>query len=85
MNRTNVTYGQLDKVPRSLGFSCRLVEQDPPVRVYDHQETGASILLPPFPEEDRVLEYQLVTARVTLDEFGIADPTAFAAKLQKAG
>jgi hypothetical protein len=30
-------------------------------------------------------EHHLVTVRVTLDEFGIADPTAFAAKLQKAG
>ena len=85
MKRTLVTYGQLDKVLRSLGFTCRLVDGHPPARVYDHKETGASIMLPPFPGEDRVLEYHLVTARVMLDEFGIADPTTFAAKLQKAG
>jgi hypothetical protein len=42
-------------------------------------------MLPPFPEKDRVLEYHLVTARVMLDEHGIADPTTFDAKLRKAG
>ena len=85
MNRTDVTYGQLDKVLRSLGFSCRLVKGQPPARHYEHQETGAFITVPPFPESDRVLEHHLVTAQVTLDGFGIADPTVFAAKLQKAG
>jgi hypothetical protein len=85
MKRTAVTYGQLDEVLHSLGFSCRLVKKEPPVRVYEHKETGAEISMPPFSDGDRVLEYHLVTARVMLDEFGIADPTAFAAKLQKAG
>jgi hypothetical protein len=41
MNRTDVTYGQLDKVLRSLGFSCRVVQGDPPVRLYEHKATGA--------------------------------------------
>ena len=81
MKRTEVTYGQLDKVLRSLGFTCRLVEGEPPARVYDHKESGASIMLPPFPEKDRVLEYHLVTARVMLDHYGIADPITFDAKL----
>ena len=85
MKRTDVTYGQLNRVLRSLGFSCRLVKKEPPVRVYEHKETGAEISMPPFPDNDRVLEFHLVTARVMLDEFGIADPTTFAAKLQKAG
>jgi hypothetical protein len=40
--------------------------------------------VPDFPDEDRVQEHHLVTARVMLDEFGIADPSAFDAKLQKA-
>jgi hypothetical protein len=85
MKRTDVTYGQLDKVLRSLGFTCRVVKGDPPARVYDHKETGASIMVPPFPEDDRVLEYHLVTAKVMLDEFGIAEPEVFNAKLQKVG
>jgi hypothetical protein len=82
---TDVTYGQLDKVLRSLGFSCHLVEGKPPARHYEHKETGAFITVPPFPESDRVLEHHLVTVRVTLDGYGIADPTVFAAKLHKAG
>ena len=71
MNRTTVTYGQLDKVLRSLGFSCRQVKQDVESRRYEHSKTGAIILLPDFPETDRVLEHHLVTVRVTLDNFGI--------------
>jgi hypothetical protein len=83
--RTDVTYGQLDKVLRSLGFASRLVNGDPPMRLYEHKETGASIMVPPFPEQDLVLEYHLVTARVMVDEFGIAKPNVFEAKLRKAG
>jgi hypothetical protein len=85
VKRTDVTYGQLDSVLRSLGFSSRLVKGKPPARHYEHKETGAFITMPPFPESDRVLEHHLVTVRVTLDGFGIADPRVFAAKLQKAG
>jgi hypothetical protein len=86
MNRTEVTYGQLNKVLRSLGFTCRLYTADPPAtNVYEQSATGAQIMLPPFPAEDNLLEYHLVMVRVMLDNFGIADPLAFAAKLQKAG
>ena len=85
MKRTDFTYGQLDKALRSLGFTSRLVPGDPAARVYIHKETGCRITVPPFPDADHVLEFQLVTARVMLDQFGIADPMAFAAKLQKAG
>ena len=85
MRRTDVTYGQLDKVLRSLGFSCRLVQGRPPARHYEHAATGAFLTVPPFPQSDPVMEHHLVAARVMLDEFGIADPTVFAAKLQKAG
>jgi hypothetical protein len=85
MKRTEVTYGQLDKVLRSLGFTCRVTTLETPARVYEHKQSGARIILPPFPESDRVLEYHLIMVRTTLDGFGVADPTAFAAKLQKAG
>ena len=85
MNRTTVTYGQLGKVLRSLGFSCRQVKQDVESRRYEHSQTGAIILLPDFPETDRVLEHHLVTVRVTLDDFGIADSRMFDATLKKAG
>jgi hypothetical protein len=85
MKRTDVTYGQLDRVLRSLGFSCRLLKEDPPARVYEHKESGAVVMIPPFPETDFVLDYHLVGARKTLDLFGVADPKVFDAKLQKAG
>ena len=85
MKRTDVTYGQLDKVLRSLGFSCHLTKGEPPARVYEHKESGASFIVPSFPETDFVLDYHLVGARTTLDLFGIADPKVFDAKLRKAG
>lgn len=86
MNRTEVTYGQLDRVLRSFGLTCRLYTADPPpALVYEHKDLGQILTLPPFPEDDAVLEYHLVAARVLLDNFGIAAPTAFDAALRKAG
>jgi hypothetical protein len=85
MRRTDVTYGQLDKVLRALGFTVHPGRNDPPGRVYKHEDTGAIIMLPAYPKNDRVYEHHLAAARSELDNFGIADPTAFAAKLQKAG
>jgi hypothetical protein len=85
MKRTDVTYGQLDKVLRSLGFSCRLVNRAPPARRYEHEDSGALISMPPFPMTDFVLEHHLLIARTTVDLFGIADTKTFDAKLQKAG
>jgi hypothetical protein len=85
MKRTGVTYGQLDKVLRSLGFSCRVLKKDPPTRVYEHKESGALITIPPFPKSDFVLDHHLLAARTILDLFGVAEPKVFDAKLQKAG
>ena len=58
---------------------------EPPARVYEQKDYGAIIMLPPFPESDRVYDYHLAAVRVTLNLYGIADPTTFAAELQKAG
>lgn len=82
---TDVTYGQLDKVLRQFGFSCRVVKKDVESRLYEHEAAGALVLVPASSEKDHVPEYHIVTVRWTLDNFGIADPTTFAAKLQKAG
>jgi hypothetical protein len=46
MQRTEFTYGQLDEVLRSLGFSCRVVPSDTPKRVYEHVPSGARVCLP---------------------------------------
>ncbi len=85
MKRTTVTYGQLDKVLRSLGFACRPTASDPPGRIYEHAQTGAVVLLPKFPDSDRVYEHHLITARAELEHFALAEPAVFAAKLQKRG
>jgi hypothetical protein len=82
MNQADVTYGQLDRVLRSLGFTCRVLKKDPATRVYEH-ESGALITLPPFPESDYVQNYHLVGARTVVDLFGVADPKVFDAKIQK--
>ena len=83
--RTDVTYGQLDRVLRSFGFTRRLLEKDPPALRYEHKDTGAIISLPPFPQTDRVVDYHLAGVRATLDNYGIADPKVFTAELDEAG
>jgi hypothetical protein len=85
MNRTNITYGQLDKVLRSFGFAHRLDEAEPPADVYEHRTSGAVVSFPPFPKRDRVLDYHLVAVRTILDEYGIADPSTLANELQSVG
>jgi hypothetical protein len=85
VKRSEVTYGQLDKVLRSLGFSCRPSTSQPPGRVYQHPKAGAMILLPEMPESENVFEHHMLAVQTELDNFGIADPAAFAAKLCKAG
>lgn len=85
MKRTEITYGQVDKVLRSLGFFHRPAKCDPPGHVYEHKESGAVIMLPAFAESDLIFEHQLAAVRIELDNFGLADPSVFAAKLQKAG
>lgn len=85
MSPSQVTYGQLDKVLRSLGFDWRPAKRNPPGCVYEHKETGALIMLPAFRNGDKVFEHHLVAVRTELDNFGLADRSVFAAKLQKAG
>jgi hypothetical protein len=85
VKRTNVTYGQLDKVLRSLGFTCRPGNNDPPGHIYEHKKAGAIVMLPAFLDSDKVYEHHLEAARLELNDFGIANAAAFDAKLQKAG
>lgn len=40
MKRTNVTYGQLDKALRLLGFTCRPLDGKPPARLYNTPPPG---------------------------------------------
>ncbi len=79
---SDVTYGRLDRVLRSLGFAYHLAEDK--VRVYKNEETGALVALPPFPEDQEVFPHHLLAVRSILHAYGLADPTDFDKKLQKA-
>ncbi len=81
---SKVTYGRLDEVLRSLGFSTRTATMEAPARVYEHEGTGALIALPVFSFEAEVLPRHLLASRAILDAYGLADPLDFAAKLEKA-
>ena len=84
---TEVTYGRLDQALRSLGFAVRLDKGDAlqgEARVYKHAPTGALIILPVFPDEEKVLPRHRDAVRGTLDNFGIAHPLDLAAEPQKA-
>lgn len=85
MTKTDVTFGQLDEVLRSLGFTRHPGKNDPPGWVYEHKRAGAVIMLPGFSESDRIYEHHLMAARSELETFGITDPTTFDAKIHKAG
>jgi hypothetical protein len=78
------TYGQVDKVLRSLGFSCRTATLQTKALVYEHPETGAIILLPVSAASNKLLPHHLAAVQGTLKLYGIADPLDFAAELQKA-
>jgi hypothetical protein len=41
-------------------------------------------MMPPLPADDRVLAHHLIGARVMVEEYGIAEPKVFDAKLRKA-
>ncbi len=43
------------------------------------------ILLPALPESERVFEHHRAVVRTELDNFGLADPALFGAKLAKVG
>ena len=78
-----VTYRALDQVLRLLGFTCRVLHQEPAARWYEHPETGAIISLPLLPEDEQVFPNHLAAVRGTLDMYGIADPLEFATELQE--
>ena len=76
------TYGRLTEILRSLGFTLR--EPEPGLRVYKHADTGAAIILPSFPDDDRVYGHHLTDVKMTLDAYGIASGPEFASRILKA-
>lgn len=82
---SEVTYGRLDKVLRSLGFTCRTANLRTKALVYEHPQTGAMIILPEGPAGNPVLPHHLAAVQGTLKVHGIADPLDFTAEPQRAG
>lgn len=75
------TYGQLDEMLRSVGFSFRGVHERN--KVYLHEGTEALVIFPEFRDDDEVLPRHRLLVRTTLDNYGIPVPGEFAAKLQR--
>jgi hypothetical protein len=80
---SEVTYGRLDEVLRSLGFSVHVIEEKK-ARLYKEEETGALVALPLLPLDKEVLPHHLLAVRSILQAYGIAEAADFATKLQKA-
>ena len=79
---TEMTYGRLEEVLHTLGFSPRGVEEKN--KIFMHQPTGALVVFPEFPPENRVLPRHLLAVKSILQAYGIADPAGFATELQRA-
>jgi hypothetical protein len=74
------TYGRLDAILRTLGFTVGVHEKT--TRVYKHANSGALITFPIFPASQSVAAHHLVATQMTLDAFGIATPRELASQLQ---
>ena len=81
---SEMTYGQLDRWLRSLGFSCRTASLRTKALVYEHAPTGAMIILPERPTGNPVLPHHLAAVQATLKVHGIADPLDFTMEPQRA-
>lgn len=77
-----LTYGRLDQLLRSLGFSVRLSPRGG--KGYVH-ETGALVAVPAFPDDKLVMPHHLLATQVALDGFGIPVPAELAPPTQRAG
>jgi hypothetical protein len=80
MPETAMTYGQLDEALRSLGFAPRTLEGK--ARIYKHEATGATVILPDALFGEAVLPHHLIVVRTVLREHDFADPTDSACKVQ---
>jgi predicted RNA binding protein YcfA (HicA-like mRNA interferase family) len=71
MSEPELTYGTLDKQLRDLGFGAHT--QKGKARVYRHERTGATVILPDAPFEEAVLPHHLVVVRRVLSEYDLGD------------
>lgn len=71
MRNEALTYGRLDERLRALGFTQHT--QKGKARIYRHEQTGASIILPEASFDQEVLSHHLVVARRVLREYDLPD------------
>ncbi len=83
MAETALTYGQLDEVLRTHGFVAHPVEGQ--ARIYKHEATGATVILPDSPLAEAVLPHHLIVVRTVLKEFDLAEPAALALSRKRVG
>lgn len=75
-----VTYGRLEEVLRSLGFTLRgILDKN---KVFAHP-SGSLVIYPEFSLTEEVYPIHLLRARMAVENFGIADAADFAAMLQQ--
>jgi predicted RNA binding protein YcfA (HicA-like mRNA interferase family) len=65
------TYGLLDERLRALGFTARTRKGK--ARIYRHEQTGASVILPDAPFDEEVLPHHLLVTRHVLNEHNLGD------------
>jgi hypothetical protein len=79
---SELTYGRMDNMLRSLGFTVHLLKEN--TRGCRHANSGARITLPNFPDKEKVYPHHLIAVRAILDGFGIPEPQEFASAVPKA-
>ncbi len=80
---TEVTFGKLDQLLRGLGFTA--FDTLTGTRVYQHRPSGAEVYIPRQTPEQLVRPHHVLSARVTLDDFGVLADREFEGRLQTAG
>lgn len=69
MPKPAFNYGRLDERLRALGFTART--QRGKARIHQHEQTGASIILPDAPFEEEALPHHLAVVRHVLEEYDL--------------
>jgi len=82
--RMEFTYGQLDKVLRSLGFTCTEGMERVPVKKYELKEAHSEISVPIYPDSEYMMYHHFAAARFNLDWNGVVEPEKFIELLKKA-
>ena len=77
-----LTYGRMDRVLESIGFSIHPL--DPEAKVYQHGN-GAGLTLPTNPDDEPVSPRHLGAVRAILIAFGMPEPAEFTRPTQRAG